>query len=107
MIAFMLVFACTFGRCETLQERIDATAAAGGGVVCVEPGEHLLRGPVHLRSNIELNLAEGAKLVNLRGDKRLPIDGVTLEDVRAEKIRRSKFWASQGFRRRQREREGI
>lgn len=68
-----LVLACAFSGGATgssrpaggatLQERIDDAAAAGGGVVRVEPGEHLLRGPLHLRSNIELHLAEGSRLV--------------------------------------------
>lgn len=50
-------------RGASLQARIDRTAAAGGGTVVVERGEHRLDGPLHLRSDIELHLEEGAKLV--------------------------------------------
>lgn len=41
---------------------IAACAAAGGGRVLVPAGQWLT-GPVHLRSNIELHLAEGAEIV--------------------------------------------
>ena len=47
----------------SLQSRIDAAAAAGGGKVTVGPGEHFMAGPVRLRSNVELNLDEKATLV--------------------------------------------
>ncbi len=46
-----------------LQARIDATAAAGGGVVEAAGGTYDLRGPTRLRSNIELHLADDARLV--------------------------------------------
>ncbi len=46
----------------TIQERVDACAAAGGGRVVVSPGEWRT-GPIHLRSNVELHLEEGARLV--------------------------------------------
>lgn len=47
----------------SLQARIDAAAAAGGGRVEVASGEHLLKGPIRLRSGIELHLADDARLV--------------------------------------------
>ena len=47
---------------QTIQDRIDACAAAGGGRVVVSPGEWRT-GPIHLRSNVELHLDKGAKLV--------------------------------------------
>lgn len=66
-IAFLLgMMVLSFTLCaqtEGIQQRIDAVAAAGGGVVSVPAGEHVLKGPLHLRSNIELHLADGAKLV--------------------------------------------
>lgn len=66
-IAFLLgMTVLSFTLCaqtEGIQQRIDAVAAAGGGVVNVPAGEHVLKGPLHLRSNIELHLADGAKLV--------------------------------------------
>ncbi len=45
-----------------LQDDIDAAAARGGGVVRVEPGEHETA-PFVLRSNVTLELAEGAVLL--------------------------------------------
>ena len=47
----------------SLQARIDAAGKAGGGKIVVAAGEHYLEGPIHLRSNIELHLEEGAKVV--------------------------------------------
>ncbi|MEM6328055.1 MAG: glycoside hydrolase family 28 protein [Bacteroidota bacterium] len=41
---------------------IEACAEAGGGRVLVPEGEWLARGPVHLRSRIDLHLASGATL---------------------------------------------
>ncbi len=41
---------------------IAAAAEAGGGRVVVPPGEWLT-GPIHLKSNVELHLADGAKVV--------------------------------------------
>ena len=46
-----------------LQPQIEAAAAAGGGRVTVPPGEWLSKGAVHLRSNVELHLDDGATLV--------------------------------------------
>ena len=46
-----------------LQPQIEAVAAAGGGRVTVPPGEWLSKRAVHLRSNVELHLEEGATLV--------------------------------------------
>lgn len=40
---------------------IDKAASAGGGSVLVPPG-HWLTGPIHLKSNINLYVAEGAEL---------------------------------------------
>ena len=41
---------------------IDACTAAGGGRVIVPAGTYLLNGPVQLKSNVDLHLAEGATL---------------------------------------------
>ena len=46
---------------ETLQSKIDAVAAAGGGRVVVLPGRHLV-GQLDLKSDIELHLEKGAVL---------------------------------------------
>ena len=46
-----------------LQPQIEAAAAAGGGRVTVPPGEWLSKRAVHLRSNVELHLDDGATLV--------------------------------------------
>jgi polygalacturonase len=42
---------------------IEACATAGGGHVVVPAGTYLLNGPIHLQSNIDLHLAEGATLL--------------------------------------------
>ena len=54
----------THGNAKTidLQPKIDAAAAAGGGKVVVPPGEWLAEKAVHLKSNVELHLAEGSLL---------------------------------------------
>ena len=46
-----------------LQTQIDDAAASGGGRVTVPPGEWLSKKAVHLKSNVELHLSEGATLV--------------------------------------------
>ena len=51
------------GDLDRLQAQIDAVAAAGGGTVEVAGGEHFLEGPIRLRSNVELHLADDARLV--------------------------------------------
>ena len=53
---------CSVVAGQTIQERIDDCAARGGGRVDVAAGEWRT-GPIHLRSNVELHLEEGAKLV--------------------------------------------
>lgn len=45
-----------------VRSAIEACAVAGGGRVVVPRGNYLLNGPIHLRSNINLHLAEGATL---------------------------------------------
>ena len=46
-----------------IQGEIDSVAAKGGGRVVVSAGEHFSDGPIRLRSNVELHLEDGAKLV--------------------------------------------
>jgi polygalacturonase len=41
-------------------QAIDACHAAGGGRVTVPAGDWLVNGPIHLKSGVNLNLAEGA-----------------------------------------------
>ena len=47
---------------DALQARIDAAASAGGGVVAIAPGDHHVAS-LELKSNVTLELAEGARLV--------------------------------------------
>ena len=61
-LALIVVFGLFAAYAQTIQERIDDCAAAGGGRVVVASGEWRT-GPIHLRSNVELHLEEGAKLV--------------------------------------------
>lgn len=42
---------------------IAACLEAGGGTIHVEPGDYLINGPIHLKSNMNLFLEEGARLV--------------------------------------------
>jgi polygalacturonase len=50
------------GDCtEAIRKAIEACRAAGGGRVVVPPGV-FLTGPIHLKSNVELYLAEGSTL---------------------------------------------
>ena len=57
------IFSCAAqGAMLDLQPQIDAAAAKGGGVVRVEPGEHETK-PFELKSNVTLELADGAKLL--------------------------------------------
>ena len=54
------------GRTDTLpaiRAAIEKASAAGGGRVVLSKGVWLSRGPVHLRSRIELHLEEGARLL--------------------------------------------
>lgn len=61
-IALMALLGLSAVHAQTIQERIDACAAAGGGRVTVAAGEWRT-GPIRLRSNVELHLEEGARLV--------------------------------------------
>ena len=54
------------GRTDTLpaiRAAIEKASAAGGGRVVLSKGVWISRGPVHLRSRIELHLEEGARLL--------------------------------------------
>ncbi|MCP9236127.1 glycoside hydrolase family 28 protein [Lewinella sp. JB7] len=51
------------GRSDALpaiRRAIDSCHAAGGGRVVVPAGEFLVNGPVHLKSNVDFHVAEGA-----------------------------------------------
>ncbi len=50
----------TAGPLGALRAAIDAAASRGGGRVVVPAGDWLMDGPIHLRSRIDLHLAEGA-----------------------------------------------
>ena len=52
-----------FDNKPAFDEVIRACAEAGGGRIVVEPGTYLVNGPLHLKSNINLHLEKGAKLV--------------------------------------------
>ena len=41
---------------------ISVTANNGGGKIIVPPGIYFIKGPIHLKSNINLHLQEGSKL---------------------------------------------
>ena len=47
----------------TVSAAVAVCAEKGGGRVVVPKGTHRLNGPIHLKSNVELHLEEGAKFV--------------------------------------------
>ena len=63
-----------------MDRAIAACAEAGGGRVVVPAGEWLIRGPIHLKSHVNLHLAEGAT-VNFSTD---PADFEPLVHTRFE-----------------------
>ena len=71
---------------------IDACARAGGGRVVVPPGV-FLTGPIHLRSNVNLHVSEGATIRFSRDPARLPAgrptrwEGVELMGLLAARLR--------------------
>ena len=64
MVMFIAVtaIAVTAEAMLDLQPQIDAAAAKGGGVVRVETGEHEVK-PFELKSNVTLELADGATIL--------------------------------------------
>lgn len=48
---------------RAIEKAIGKVAARGGGVVFVPSGKYYVRGPINLKSNVELNLDRGATLV--------------------------------------------
>jgi len=64
---FVIMSAATLpfaGMCAfSIQGEIDSAAAKGGGKVVVAAGEHFSDGPIRLKSNVELHLEDGAKIV--------------------------------------------
>ena len=47
----------------SIQKAIDACADAGGGTVVIPAGKTFMSGPLHLRSNINLLLEPGSRLL--------------------------------------------
>ena len=62
VVAAVAALSLAAGAAESIQSRIDAAAAAGGGRVVVPAGTWET-GPIRLRSNVELHLEDGAELV--------------------------------------------
>lgn len=46
-----------------IQKAIDACADAGGGSVVIPAGRTFMTGPLHLRSNVDLHLEPGSRLL--------------------------------------------
>ncbi|MDE6403880.1 MAG: glycoside hydrolase family 28 protein, partial [Muribaculaceae bacterium] len=80
---------------RAIQQAIDACADAGGGTVLVPAGKTFMTGPLHLRSNVELRLAPGSRLLanpdeaiytesafgENRGEGMMWISGTGLENI--------------------------
>ncbi len=58
-----MIVAALFAIVFSIQGEIDSVAAKGGGRVVVPAGEHFSAGPIRLRSNVDLHLEEGARIV--------------------------------------------
>ena len=59
---------------QVLQAAIDSCSLAGGGMVKVKAGHYALNGSLHLKSNVNLYLEEGAYLqFSGRADDFLPV----------------------------------
>jgi polygalacturonase len=69
-----------FGTSNPIAKAIDACAAAGGGRVIIPRGDHLT-GAIHLKSNVNLYLAEGAILKFSRDPKDYPTVYTRFEGV--------------------------
>lgn len=66
-----------------IQKAIDSCAAKGGGRVVIPAGDYLLNGPLHLKSNINLHVSEGATLYfGANPDDYLPVVEVRWEGTR-------------------------
>ncbi len=65
---------------KNIQNLIEQCYQAGGGRVVVPPGNYLCDGPLHLRSNVNLHLSEGAIIVfDTIPDRYLPLVKVRWE----------------------------
>lgn len=53
----------TFDNKPVFDSIIKACSEAGGGSIRVETGTYLVNGPIHLKSNINLHIEKGAKLL--------------------------------------------
>ena len=62
VLAYVIGASVASGAMLDLQPQIDAAAAKGGGVVRVESGEHETK-PFELKSNVTLELANGATIL--------------------------------------------
>lgn len=63
---------------------ISECLAQGGGKIVVEAGTYLIKGPIHLSSNMNLHLEEGARLVfGNRPEDYLPVVLTSWEGTRA------------------------
>ncbi len=52
-----------FDNKTSFDQVIKVCSEAGGGMILVEPGTYLVNGPIHLKSNINLHLEKGARLL--------------------------------------------
>lgn len=47
---------------EALRKAINELAGSGGGTLSVPPGQYFIDGPIHLKSNVNLHIEEGARI---------------------------------------------
>jgi polygalacturonase len=49
-------------NCQAFEKAINDLAGSGGGMLIVTPGQYFIDGPIHLKSNINLHIEEGARI---------------------------------------------
>lgn len=47
---------------ETFNQNISELSGSGGGRLIVPPGQYFIEGPIHLKSNVNLHIEEGARI---------------------------------------------
>ncbi|MCF6130095.1 glycoside hydrolase family 28 protein [Flavobacterium sp. AS60] len=69
-----------FDNTQVFKKAIENCSANGGGIVKVSPGKYFT-GPIHLQSNVNLHLEEGAELLFSTNTKDYPIVHTSFEGI--------------------------
>ena len=79
---------CDTDNAEAIQKTIDAAAGVGGGIVLIPAGRTFMTGPLQLRSNINLHLEPGSRLLAN------PDEGVYTESAFGDNRGEGMMWLS-------------